>query len=116
MVEMEDVGKQALFPRSADRGLIEAINCPCCWACCCIFPIGSADRGLIEASWWRWKTLGNKRYFPDQLIGASLKPLIAPAAGPVAAYFRSDQLIGASLKPHGGDGRRWETSAISPIS
>ena len=62
------------FPRSADRGLIEAHMLQECAECPLEFP-RSADRGLIEASPVAISALATLN-FPDQLIGASLKRVI----------------------------------------
>ena len=85
-----------LFPRSIDRGLIEAS--PLCRSATrvVLFP-RSIDRGLIEAMLesWGMTTDGS---FRDQLIAASLKPETGWPHEPAPLGPFRDQLIAASLK------------------
>src|SRR5437763_632486 len=83
------------FPRSDDRGLIEALGStgpPHCWP-------DFRDQ-MIAASLKRFFYLQlffRFRYFRDQMIAASLKPLHHNLANIKVADFR-DQMIAASLK------------------
>ena len=80
------------FPRSKDRGLIEATTSVACPARSPTFP-RSKDRGLIEAtrrkSFWTAESGG----FRDRKIAASLKPVsrgvVSHAAYHVSAIERS---------------------------
>ena len=76
----------------------------------------SADRGLIEAAMRSAEALTDRRrQFRDQLIAASLKPDLAPSRDDLAAEFR-DQLIAASLKRLSNVLRRNAAHRISAIS
>jgi len=84
------------FPRSRDRGLIEAnMRSGTVARVIPLFP-RSRDRGLIEAtiprSLWQqaWR-------FRDHVIAASLKPQVPVLSLPEAIRFR-DHVIAASLK------------------
>ena len=84
-----------IFPRSADRGLIEARNPARNTIVDFNFPdhlIGASLKLSVGHRGFQYQT-----YFPDQLIGASLKPTESVPILDSLAYF-PDQLIGASLK------------------
>jgi len=61
----------ATFPRSIDRGLIEAVSESVASEMLSTFP-RSIDRGLIEATLVE-RTFVVRSHFRDQLIAASLK-------------------------------------------
>src|SRR5690348_18498764 len=73
------------FPRSIDRGLIEAGDFAYRLPRLSIFP-RSIDRGLIEARRFEpgW---GRKSHFRDQLIAASLKPTVLGATADQVHLF-----------------------------
>src|SRR5438045_1820278 len=94
-----------LFPRSIDRGLIEASRSAKWPQWSDQFP-RSIDRGLIEAVMTAFYVT-NKTNFCDQWIAASLKlPLTKRRRLLRKAYFR-DQLIAASLKLRVNGGRSY---------
>ena len=84
------------FPRSIDRGLIEAFT-----STPQELNVGGFRDQLIAASLKRELNVRvevqNFLCFRDKLIAASLKPYLASPAGCCAPRFR-DQLIAASLK------------------
>src|SRR5260370_1307834 len=85
-----------LFPRSADRGPIEAVESRTQAPCYAPFP-RSADRGPIEARKLFASRSYLRAYFRDQLIAAPLKRRRRRRLCSTAAHFR-DQLIAAPLK------------------